>query len=346
MKIGFIGSNGIPNVYGGFESFLEAICPVLVKNGHDIFVTCDAKHHPQKEESYKGVQKIYINIRANGALSTLHDAVAFFRCFLKVDKIVVLGVSAGPFFILFRIFSQLSQKKLVVNIDGIEWRRGKFSPFIRGLLRVYDFLAQLCANTIVYDNNALRPYVFPFFRKKSIFVAYSADHLGIKKDIEPIKNHCLTICRIEPENNIELIIDGFLNSNLLRYTIIGNWNKSEYGRNLIKKYENNNRLALLSPNYDQNFLVNIRSECAIYIHGHSVGGTNPSLIEMIGYRCHLICFDCDFNKDSVGSSANYFNNKNDLTTILNNLNNIILNDTREIPKKFTSKYIAELYAEI
>ncbi len=346
MKIAFIGTNGIPNSYGGFESFLESICPKLVQDGHEIFVTCDPIHHSRLEPAYKGANKIYIDIRANGPLSTIHDLVAFFRCLFIANKIVVLGVSAGPFFPIFRVACQVLGKTLIVNIDGVEWRRTKFNLPVRALLWAYDFLAQLSANKIVYDNNALLEFVMSPFRGKSVYAAYPADQVLISAGNSQIKNHCLTICRIEPENNIEMIIEGFLKSKLELYTIVGNWKKSRYGMALKSKFSNNPRLNLLDPVYDQNTLSQIRSSCSIYVHGHSVGGTNPSLIEMIGYKCYLVCFDCKFNQDSVGGDASYFADSSELSIELDRLKDKALLVQRKIPDRFTSEYIANLYASI
>lgn len=346
MKIAFIGSNGVPNVYGGFESFLESICPILVQEGHQIYVSCDPKHHPLLDADYNGVNKYYVNVRANGPLSTLHDALAFFKALFLAEKIVVLGVSAGPFFPLFRFFCFLFNKKLIVNIDGVEWRRSKFSIPVRTLLFIYDFLAQLSADVIVYDNNALKRYIAKPFRSKSKYVAYSADQVFVLDNINPIRNHCLTICRIEPENNIEMIIRGFLNSKMERYVIVGNWQNSDYGKKIKAKYQGNPRLDLREPTYDHRVLSELRSSCSAYVHGHSVGGTNPSLIEMFPYQCFLICFDCDFNKDSAGDNAIYFSCCDELSLKLNKTFDQILLNKRVVPERFTAKYIANVYAEI
>lgn len=208
-SVAFIGSCGVPNRYGGFESFLESVTPVMVSNGHNVIVTCDAGKYEDHSPEFKGVKREFIGVKANGPLSTIHDMVAYLRVFRKVDSVVVLGVSAGPLFLLMRLISMLFGKKLVVNVDGIEWRRTKFSKPVRALLWLYDACAQLSANTIIYDSTELLPFVHKPFRHKGVFAAYSGDHV-LRFPDEPKTASALTICRIEPENNIELLIEGVL----------------------------------------------------------------------------------------------------------------------------------------
>ena len=336
----FIGSNGIPNKYGGFESFLEAICPEIVKQGHKVIVTCDSSKYLEHETYYEGVQREFISIRANGFRSTFHDLIAFFKVFLKAKVIVVLGVSAGPFFLLFRVCCWAAGKELVVNIDGIEWRRTKFSKPIRAVLWAYDFLAQISANIIIYDNKELLSFVKPIFRSKAKLIAYSADHVLRNLEVRVAEKTALTICRIEPENNIELLILGTLSSEIEKYTLIGNWNNSLYGKSLKAKYAHESRLQLLDPIYDIDILVRYREACAFYLHGHSVGGSNPSLIEMLPYNCHILCYDCGFNRETTGQDAQFFSTPEDLARLINASLSKPHPVPRIIQERYTKKYIA------
>jgi len=344
--ISFIGSNGIPNKYGGFESFLEAIAPEMVKLGARVIVTCDASKYQNKNFEYKGVSRVFVSVKANGFRSTLHDLVAFFKVFSKSKVIVVLGVSAGPFFPIFRLFCWVACKKLVVNIDGIEWRRTKFSKPTRFILWVYDLFAQTAANTIIYDNKELLGFVRPIFRSKAKLVAYSADHVIRNPEVKLEMGTALTICRIEPENNIELLITGALGSSIGKYTIIGNWNNSLFGKELKAKYANEPQLQLFDPIYDLDLLVNYREACAFYLHGHSVGGSNPSLIEMLPYRCHILCYDCVFNRETTGMDAQYFSSSEDLARLIDLNLAKLSSGSRVIQKRYTKKYIAERFIRL
>ncbi|MBI3345972.1 MAG: DUF1972 domain-containing protein [Burkholderiales bacterium] len=344
----FIGSAGIPNRYGGFESFLENCAPQIAQMGHTVYVTCDKGLYESHDPLFNGVNRLFIPVRSNGASSVLHDLLAFFRVLFLADRIVVLGVSGAPWFGLWRILCDLLGKRLIVNIDGVEWRRDKFSPRRKMLLRIFDFLAQRFSHVVVYDNAALVEFVIPSARNKSVEIAYSGDHV-IRNETSGMRpGRALTICRIEPENNIDLLIEGFLASDLQSYTIVGNWNNSPYGQKLRERFQSSPRLALSDPIYDAHRLAELRSECSVYLHGHAVGGTNPSLVEMLFYDCELFCFDCAFNRSTAGGTANYFKTSAELAARLNLLSKPSKDPDplrASLREKYTSSAIARAYVD-
>jgi glycosyltransferase involved in cell wall biosynthesis len=154
---------------------------------------------------------------------------------------------------------------------------------------------------------------------KSLCVEYSGDYAA-RANINPQGERpapdALTICRIEPENNCDLLIEGFLRSSLKSYVFVGNWDRSEYGRTLRRRYADEWRLQLLDPIYDPVQLYGLRSSCSCYLHGHSVGGTNPSLVEMLFFDCEILCFDCSFNRATAGQAARYFSTAEQLAELL------------------------------
>lgn len=307
VAFAFIGSAGLPNKYGGFEAFLEHCAPAMAERVR-VLVTCDAHLYPDREPLYQGVERIFLGVRANGAQSVLHDLIAFFRVYPRASHIIVLGVSGGPWFPLFRLFCAIGGRKLAVNVDGVEWQRGKFSAFRKAALRLFDTLAQSFAHRVIIDNEALRGVLIPFARKSAACIAYPGDHvlrMPADKRAQGARTG-LTVCRIEPENNIEMVIQGALRSGLAQHRIIGNWDNSDYGRSLREKYAGEPRIAMLDPVYDQTLLGRYREECDIYIHGHSVGGTNPSLVEILFYDCAIFCFDVEYHHQTAGACAQYF----------------------------------------
>lgn len=346
MKVAFIGSVGIPNCYGGFESFLDAVAPVLVSKGVDVLVTCDKARYQDDLQLYHGVERIMIGVSANGALSPLHDLAAFFAVLNKANFIVVLGVSAGPLFLLMRILAFLFNKHLVVNVDGVEWRRGKYSSWQKMLLYFFDLFAQYSANTIIYDNKGLLPFIRRRFVKKSLLIGYPGDAVMLATTVETVLRTALTICRVEPENNLQMLIEGALCSSLQSYTIIGNWQNSQYGKSLKEKYSQNPFLKLLDPIYDASEVANYRSSTAIYLHGHSVGGTNPSLVEMLPYSCHILCFDCIFNRETAGGDAIYFSDFKDLGEKIDICIRAGEVPSRELQNRYRSPVIADQYIQL
>jgi len=340
--IAFIGSAGMPNRYGGFESFVEQTAPAIAARGWGTVVTCDAKLYPERPAMLRGVSLRYIGTRANGPMSTVHDMVAFWHTFRHCEAVIVLGVSAGPFFPLMRLLADMKGVRLLVNVDGVEWRRSKFGVFRRGVLRLFDWLAQRCAHHIVYDNPALLPFVLPGCRGKASYIAYPGDHILRLPEEGCRPGTALTICRIEPENNLDMLISGALASSLRLYTVIGNWNASEYGRELRRRHAQESRLALLDPDYDAESVARHRERCHLYIHGHSVGGTNPSLVEMMFYDATILCFDCAFNRETANDRALYFS---DAATLASTINESLAQPRRRwtSPTSFTADRIAQAY---
>ena len=305
MKIAFIGAAGLPNRYGGFESFLEACAPVMAE-AHTITVTCDIAKYPDRTPEWQGVRRVFLKVPANGAASVLHDIVAFACVVARADAIVVLGVSAGIAFPVMRLICALLRKRLVVNVDGVEWRRAKFGHARRAFLRVSDSMAQIFAHKVVVDSAALLPFLTAAGRRKAACIAYSGDQV-VRLPWPDARDRLLTICRIEPENNCHLILEAVAGSDCaLHYDFIGNWDASDYGRTLRRRYADHPRITLHDPVYDEQVIARHRERCAIYLHGHSVGGTNPSLVEMLFYDCRIIAFDCPFNRETAGETAGYF----------------------------------------
>ena len=345
LRIAFVGSAGIPNRHGGFESFLEHCAPEISKKTRITIVTCDSKLYEDKTSDFNGVHRIFIPIRANGILSIVHDLIAFLRVLPITNYIVILGVSGGIWFPLFRILCTITGRRLLVNIDGVEWRRLKFNRWQRGVLKFFDALAQCCSHQIVYDNPALAAFVIEKHRKKASHIAYPGDYVCRLPELRCKVGTALTICRIEPENNINMLIEGALDSRLGHYTIVGNWQHSDYGRELLERHGENPRLTLLGPVYEPKALASLRESCEIYIHGHSVGGTNPSLVEMLFYECHLFCFDCLFNRYTAETSAMYFTTADDLSNQLDSLPREASNRST-LRARYTREVIAEEYVAL
>lgn len=314
--LAFIGAVGVPNNYGGFEMFLESCAPEMVKSFERVLITCDSSRYTDHSTEWQGVERMFVPIPANGASSIRHDLAAFVKVFGRADAIVVLGVSAGIFFPFFRLASSLTGRKLVVNVDGVEWRRAKFSMWKRTFLYISDRLAQLCAHQIIVDNEALRPYLVAPVRKSAALIAYSGDHVERRPelaDTRPVEPNLLTICRIEPENNCHLLIEAFAEARCGSYVFIGNWNASAYGREIRAKYAGVPGLEMRDPVYDKDTLSGLRETCNLYLHGHSVGGTNPSLVEMLFYDCNILAFDCTFNRATADHAISYFTDARDLS---------------------------------
>ncbi len=343
-SIAFIGTVGVPNVYGGFEAFLEASVPMLVAHGHHVTVTCDASRYSDHTQDWHSATRVFIGVGANGAASVLHDVLAFFKVFTNHRNIVVLGVSAGFFFPFFRLLCSLAGKTLIVNVDGVEWRRTKFGIAKRAYLRLADTLAQLSAHSVIVDNEGLKSYLTTSGRRKAVYIPYSGDHvIRLPQEEMSVESGLLTICRIEPENNCDLLLAAFRDLGKGQYIFVGNWSASAYGRNLRAAFEDTPGLTLKDPIYDPYQLALLRESCAGYVHGHSVGGTNPSLVEMLFYDAPIAAFDCAFNRNTASSDADYFETKVELIALMDRYLSVFTRAPKPNRMRFTCKAIVEGY---
>lgn len=248
---------------------------------------------------------------------------------------MILGVSGC---IILPFIKPFTNKKFIINIDGIEWKRQKWNVFIKYFLKYSEKLAIKYADIIISDNIEIQNYVKNIYNKESVLISYGGDHVYPSEiSTETLKkypflklNYTFKICRIEPENNIEMILNSFSTNNSLQIVIVGNWNNSNYGINLRNKYLNFNNIYLLDPIYESNILNQIRSNCYIYLHGHSAGGTNPSLVEAMFLKLPIIAFDCSFNRATTNNNCIYFKNSFDLTDKLKNIKSLELNKVSEL----------------
>lgn len=356
MKIvSIIGVVGIPASYGGFESLVENLTRF---SGEDINyeVFCSSKQISSRLEYHNGAKLKYIPLKANGIQSIAYDMISIMLSLkTKPDVMLVLGVSGA---IILPIFKLFSRSKIITNIDGLEWRREKWGKFARLFLKISEYIAIKYSDVIVTDNQALSDYVLGKYKLKSQVIAYGGDHaITINEHSNIVETELLTnddsyflsICRIEPENNIHMILDAFTRLKK-KIKFIGNWNSSEYGRRLVKKYSQFPNIDLINPVYDLKLLYQIRKSCAGYIHGHSAGGTNPSLVEAMHFEKPIYAFDCSFNRFTTEDKAFYFTGCDTLVQLLNDLSLEVIENSmamREIAeRRYTWKIITQQYESL
>lgn len=319
-SLGIIGSVGIPANYGGFETLVEYLTKYLNLH-YDITVYCSSKAYKKKHKTYNNVSLKYIGLRANGIQSILYDFFSLIKA-RKNDIILILGVSGCIFLPLFRFFNRRS--RIIINIDGLEHSRAKWNFFSKSFLKISEIFAIKFSDKIIADNVAIKKYIYQTYNIEAVYIAYAGDQvtnkkldIKIKNEFSIPENYALKVCRIEPENNIELIINAFVKSNV-NLIIIGNWNNSSYGKNLRTKYRNINNIQLLDPIYNQSILNQIRSNCFVYLHGHSAGGTNPALVEAMNLGLPIFTYNCEYNVETTYNSAKYFSNSQDIIELLDN----------------------------
>ncbi|MBQ9137430.1 MAG: DUF1972 domain-containing protein [Alistipes sp.] len=320
-RVAIIGTQGIPARYGGFESLVENLVQTDAPIDYTVF--CSSKDMPEKLESYKGATLRYIPLRANGIASIPYDILSLIRALGGYDTVLILGVSGAIFLPIFRLFSRA---KVVTNIDGLEHRRQKWGTMARWFLRLSERAAVRFSDTIISDNKGIADYVQQQYNLRSVLIAYGGDHvlqsvalddqikaldsLGVKPN-----EYAFALCRIEPENNCHIILEAATRSGA-RLLFVGNWNRSEYGRNLRAQYGEYDNITLSDPIYDLKTLFALRNNASRYIHGHSAGGTNPSLVEAMFFAREIVAYDVVYNRETTLGNALYFSDSESLATLL------------------------------
>ena len=354
-KIAIIGTVGLPAKYGGWETLVDHLTRKIARD-FDITVFCSSKRYDEKPDTYNGVKLEYIDINANGVQSIIYDLVSMFKSLRFADTLLILGVSGCVFLPIFRL---LTRKKIIVNIDGIEWKRAKWGRFAKWFLKLSEGAAIRFAHITVADNKAIQEYVKSEYGKDSKLIAYGANHVRpielsneIVDQFPFLKNsYVFKVCRIEPENNLHLILKTFETYRDLDLVIVGNWNNSEYGKSLKSVYSQIDHIHLMDPIYDQQILNELRSNCCLYIHGHSAGGTNPSLVEAMYLGLPIIVFDVAYNRETTHGKAEYFSTTDQLLDILKNIQGKKLielagNMKSVANEKYTWENISRLYADL
>ena len=284
-RVAIIGTQGVPANYGGFETLVENIIGDNCSGDVQYTVFCSSKDMPAKTGEYRGARLKYVPLRANGVQSIPYDIVSMMRSMCGYDTILILGVSGCVFLPVFKLFCR---KRIIVNIDGLEYRRAKWKPWVKKFLKLSEKIAVRFANVIITDNKGIQDYVREEYGKETTLIAYGGNHALIditeEREKEILQQHnlekrdyCMSVCRIEPENNCHMTLEAFKN-NKEKLVFIGNWNRNGYSRKLKEEYSGIDNIMLLDSIYDLEILHSLRHNAKYYIHGHSAGGTNPSLV--------------------------------------------------------------------
>ena len=315
-KVAIVGSVGIPACYGGFETLAEQLAMRLQRD-FEMTVFCSSHAYDNKAPTIQNVELKYIPLSANGPSSMIYDATSMIRS-LNKDVIICLGVSGSWILPIVKLVN--SKVKIITNIDGVESRRERWSPFTRRVLRGLEQFALKYSDVVVADNQGIAEYILENYNVECPVIEYGADHIDLSADnrdygIEENTYWC-GICRIVPENSIDLILETFSQSRETLY-FIGNWFDSEYGKRVYSKYSTFANINLLPALYDDpNFKLFLRNNCKGFVHGHKAGGTSPVLVEGMYIGKLIATFDVNFNRYTTNNQALYYSNKEELLEII------------------------------
>ena len=316
MKIAITGTRGVPNHYGGFEQFAEHLSEYLVRDGHEVTVY-NSHTHPYQGAEWKGV-KIRHCHDPEDKFGTIGQFFYDLNCILDCrrrdyDIILQLGYTSNS------VWGFLLPKRSVIitNMDGMEWKRTKYNKWIQRFLRFSEWLAVKMSDHLIADSLGIQTYLEKKYKAKAFYSAYTAtvpavyDEKALEHHSLSKNNYDLLIARMEPENNIEMIIEGHLKAATGTPLIIIGGIHALYGQHLFRKY-NSPHVQFRGAIYEKEMLDSLRHFARLYFHGHSVGGTNPSLLEAMACGCRIVAHDNQFNNTVLNGEALYFSNPDEL----------------------------------
>jgi glycosyltransferase involved in cell wall biosynthesis len=321
MKIAILGTRGVPNNYGGFEQCAEKLSAYIAKKGHDATVYNPSDHVYEKHE-INGVKIKYIF--SNEKLFSFFNVFIFdYLCLKdakdKYDLILELGYHPAS---IFYYLKEKYKTKIITNMAGMEWKRSKWNYFTRKFIKYCELLAVKKSNAIITDNLGIMDYFLKEYGKESYEVAYGAElynnpkiqyieKYGLKKN-----KYYLMIARFQRDNNFEMILNGFTTSGAPEpFVIIGD-HTNTYGKYLKKKYNQHRSIKFLGGIYNYDVLSSLRWFSKLYFHGHSCGGTNPSLLEAMASNAYIAAHNNPFNRNVLEYNAIYFSSSDDVSSII------------------------------
>lgn len=343
MKIAIVGIQGLPNQYGGFETLSEFLVKYLGEK-HEFTVYCSSVDQKGKPDEYLGAKLKYYDITSHGGKGILFDC----KCLMDAvngdyDVILILGFGPGP---VMPFLSKKTKTKIILNFGGLDWKRDKWSKKAQMVIKTCEKLLVKNSEMVVSDNGKIRDYVTEEYGRDSALIAYGGDQanpLPVTDELlakYPFLNekYAFEVARIQSDNNIEMLMQAFMKADEMPFVLVGNWKSTEWGRNIKSKYEKEKNLILLDAIYDKSILDVLRSNCYLYVHGHSAGGTNPSLCEAMYLGLPILAFSNGYNENTTFFKAKYFKNADDLCNIVRNISKEELDCMRPVMKELAMKH--------
>ena len=301
MRVAMIGLRGIPHTYGGGEEFVLHVAPRLSARGHDVIVYCRSGYYPDREPTWHGVQRVFYPAPEHKSLGQfVHSTFATVDASLRnLDLVYVHTLPSGPHTLL----PWLLRRKIVVNVDGMDWARAKWGPVGKAYFRAATRIVLRTATALINDAQAMRQYYLDHYGRDSYFIAYGAeiqtsshpeilDQYGVRP-----QDYYLIASRLVPENNADLIIRAFLRTPSTRQLLVaGTANYRSKWLDDLREL-NDPRVRFLGHIGDPEHVKELHCNCYAYLHGHSLGGTNPALLKALGCGNCVVALDTPFNRE-------------------------------------------------
>lgn len=321
LRIAILGSRGIPARYGGFETFAEEIARRLSAQGVEVTVFCEATKGGRPMRLGR-IRLEYVRVPKLGPLGRIwYEVRSLIRARKGHDVVYMLGYGSSFGCWIPRLFG----RRVWINMDGLEWRRSKWGWFAKRWLKAMEGMACKAAHRLIFDNLALAEEVQ--VRRNppasSSVLAYGAPLVVKPPGVDPLRalgleagRFILMVCRFEPENHVlEIVRAAAARDSGAPLIVVSNTSANNAWQKEVMA-QAGPLVRFLGPVYDPEVLRALRFHSQLYVHGHSVGGTNPSLLEAMGCGNFILAHDNPFNREVLGPMARYFSDEQDLATKL------------------------------
>lgn len=322
MRIALIGTRGVPARYGGFETCVEEVGRRLVTYGHDVVVYCRTGAEPDGEQprTHLGMRLVHLPAVHSKVAETLsHTALSVAHLAAHpVDAAIVFNAANSPLLPVIRALGI----PVATHVDGLEWKRAKWGGNGRRFYRRAESLAVRWSDALIADARGIADYYLDEFGADTELIAYGAPVLVdpghdrlTEVGLTPRGYH-LVVARFEPENHVDMIVDGYTRSgSTLPLVVVGSAPYSEAYTAKVYALADN-RVRFLGAVWDQTLLDQLYGNAFTYVHGHSVGGTNPSLLRAMGAGAPVVAFDVNFNVEVANGGGRYFRDGDDVRHLL------------------------------
>ncbi|BAV05571.1 Glycosyltransferase involved in cell wall bisynthesis [Filimonas lacunae] len=354
LRIGILGTRGIPNNYGGFEQISAYLAKGLVQLGHHVTVYNSHKH-PYSCSEWNGVQIIHC-YDPEYLIGTAGQFIYDFNCIRDARKrnfdiVLFMGYTSSS------VWGWMNPRNSIIisNMDGLEWKRSKYSRPVQHFLRYAEKLAVRYSHAHIADSLAIKTYLNHKYQITPTYIPYGAEILtqideSVYDELHLVKeDYFLLIARMEPENNIEMILSGFQSSTTHKQMVVVGNTDNNYGKYLVHQFRSDKRIRFAGPVFNLAKLHALRSAACVYFHGHSVGGTNPSLLEAMASHTFIAAHNNAFNKSILEADATYFDTSEDIREIImynneqHSRRQAVQNNFRKIMSKYNWEHIVNRY---
>ena len=337
MRIALIGTRGVPANYGGFETCAEEVSVGLIERGHEVTAYCRPGNAEGNPESYKGVKLVYKPFLESKAFGTLsHTFLSILDAMRQdFDAYLIFNAANAPLCLLPRLFG----KKIVINVDGLEWKRAKWGRVGKLYYQFAEWCATKICQRIISDAYGIQDYYMERFKTPTTYIAYGAhvdgslhpeyiEEYGLEKD-----KYLLIGVRLEPENNGIITVEAFSKvktDKVLAICGTANWD-SPYIKEIKAKAGPN--VKFLGGVYKDGHMQELHANCYACVHGNEVGGTGPALLKALGFGNAILSLDVNFNRETAQDAAIYY--KKDVNDLAEKMQYLI--DNPEVAAELREK---------